>query len=302
MSRVLLLLLSLTDCFSAREERSGLFFEDVDAGPAAGGSAGGGTAAGGAAAGGSAGSTAGGASGGGTAPCSAAAGTSWVARPLYVLASPVPDATGVGCAGDDLWLVSGGHNAQTHRLIRYNTVDGGVSFDHSYTNLIEQLGVGVYGLTTEGNSVWLSVSGNRNKLVQVDATTGALGRVIGSPTVLGPSDLETDGQSLIVSTGTGEVYRVTLDAVPRTSRLFKTSNLFDRDIGIARLGSEWLVAGVFGVVHTYSATGDFVGEVTLPDGGSLGRPEVGALCIQQNRLVMVGNAGIGVYELCNPRP
>jgi hypothetical protein len=182
-----------------------------------------------------------------------------------VLASPIPDPTGVACAGDELWLLNGGHNSQTHRLVRYNIVDGGISFDHSYTGLIEQAGTGVYGITTHDSSVWLSVSGNRNKLVQVDATTGALGRVIGSPTFLGPSDLETDGQTLIVSTGLGEVYRVTLDAVPRTTRLFKTWNIHDRDIGIASLGADWLVAGLFGVLHTYSASGDFVGEVRLPE-------------------------------------
>ncbi len=277
MCRVLpLLLLALAGCFSAREQRDGLLFGDAeaDAGTAAGGNP----------------------------ACPAAAGTSWVARPLYVLATPLPDPTGVGCAGDDLWLVSGGYNAQTHRLIRYNTVDGGISFDHSYTGLIEELGNGVFGLTTQGDSVWLAVSGNRRKLVQVDATTGALGRVIESPAPFGPVDLETDGQSLIVSTGNGEVYRVTLDPVPSSTRLFKTWNLYDRDIGIAKLGSDWLVAGLFGVVHTYSASGTFVGEVTLPGGASFARAEVGALCVQQNQLIMLGTAGIGVYELCNPRP
>ncbi len=268
MSRVRsLLLAALAGCFSARDQRDdGLLFDDR----------------------------------GGNSACTAATGTSWVARPLSVLTSPISEPTGVGCAGDDLWLVSG-HDGQTHRLVRYNTVDGGISFDHSFVGLLEQGGGGVFGLTTQGDSVWLSVSGNPNKLVQVDATTGALGRVIGSPTDLGPSDLETDGQSLIVSTGRGEVYRVTLDPVPRTTRLFKTSNLHDRDIGIASLGSQWLVAGLFGVVHVYSASGAFVGDVTLPGGASFERAPVGALCIQQNRLIMLGTAGIGVYELC-PRP
>ncbi|MDP1922777.1 MAG: hypothetical protein Q8L14_41425 [Myxococcales bacterium] len=284
MPRGFLLVLVMTGCFSAREQRDALLFEDSSAG------------------GGQAGAAGGGHSGGGSSTCPATDGTSWVARPLYVLASPIPDPTGVACAGDDLWLVNGGHNGQTHRLVRYNTVDGGISFDHTYTGLIETGGTGVYGLTTEGNSVWLSVSGNRNKLVEVDVATGATGRVIGSPSFLGPSDLETDGQSLIVSTGNGEVYRVTLDPVPRTSRLFKTWNIHDRDIGVAALGPEWLVAGLFGVLHTYSANGDFGGQVTLPGGAPFERALVGALCVQQNQLIMLGTAGIGVYELCNPRP
>ncbi len=279
----------MTGCFSAREQRDGLLFEEPDSGTGPG-------------AGGGSGSQAGVSADAGSSRCPAPSGTSWVARPLFVLASPIPDPTGVACAGDELWLLNGGHNSQTHRLVRYNIVDGGISFDHSYTGLIEQAGTGVYGITTHDSSVWLSVSGNRNKLVQVDPTTGALGRVIGSPTFLGPSDLETDGQTLIVSTGLGEVYRVTLDAVPRTTRLFKTWNIHDRDIGIASLGADWLVAGLFGVLHTYSASGDFVGEVRLPSGASVGEAEVGALCIQQNQLIMLGNAGIGVYELCNPRP
>jgi hypothetical protein len=213
------------------------------------------------------------------------------------LAPPRAATTGVTFDGQYLWFISGGHNAWVHFLVQYDPVTYSVIREFEYVGLIETLGTGVYGLTWDGNALWLSVSGNANKLVRVDPYDGRIVRSFSSPTVLGPSDLEFDGTSLWVSSGTGASYRID----PLSGGITQSFAVMEdtgRDSGNALFGEELWIAGLFGGAEVYSAAnGDRLGIAVSSDGVTPMGDDLGALCRMMNRLVSLSSRGVTFYEI-----
>lgn len=229
-----------------------------------------------------------------------AARVAYVAYPVRTILPPIPSTTGVAGSETGLWFIGGGHNANTHQLVHVDLTSGETTFSHEYTNLIETLGTGVFGIAYDGSSVWISVSGNTNKVVQVDATSGEIVRTIASPSVLGPSDLHFRGDELVMSTGTGEVFAISLGAIPEVTRLFQSREaLSGRDAGVAVLGDTTFVSGLFEHLDAYGPTGSFEGEVVDGFGQPFGLGA--ALDFFGDQLVIARPVGVSFYELCANR-
>lgn len=172
-------------------------------------------------------------------------GASWSIALDHQIGSPVSDPTGITFDGVGMWLISGAHNSTTTHLIRYDDVQFTITRDFTLNNLVEAAGTGVYGIAWDGVYVWISVSGNTNKLVAVDPQSGAVVRTWASPTILGPSDLSFDGTSLWIGDGTGKVFEMD----PRSGAIkgsFSVTSAFERDHGVATPDGQVLVNGLFG--------------------------------------------------------
>jgi hypothetical protein len=202
------------------------------------------------------------------------------------IGSPVSDPTGVAFDGTQLWLLSGGHNSTINHLVRYDDVGLAVTRDFTLQNLIEQLGTGAYGIAWDGQFIWISVSGNTNKLVAVDPDTGAIAKTWGSPTTLGPSDLSFDATSMWIGDGTGDVYSMDL-ATGGIQSSFRVSAAFGRDNGIAARTGQVLVNGLFSEgLALFTDQGDLLS--TAPS-------VLGPMCFARDQLVAVVSGQI-VYN------
>jgi hypothetical protein len=99
---------------------------------------------------------------------------------------PVTQLRGITFDGTRFWLMRGDHNALEHTLVEWDPSSTQTSRSFTYENLIEVAGTGVYGVGWDGSTVWMSVSGNTNKLVQAQPDDGAILRTLAGPSVLGP--------------------------------------------------------------------------------------------------------------------
>ena len=205
-----------------------------------------------------------------------------------------PLANPVGIASDqvNLWLIFGQHNVSHHYLVYYNIVTFEVIKSFTFFNLIQQLGTGVYGITWDGESIWISVSGNTNKLVKVNPDSGTIIRTWSSPTTLGPSDLDWDGNVLWISTGGGLVY--TLNPVNGGSNLFLSLfPIFSRDHGIAIRDNEIWIGDLFSTnIHIFNKTdGSHMGYIKNAVSNN------GNFCFHNGQLVLIENSGISFYDI-----
>jgi hypothetical protein len=212
----------------------------------------------------------------------------------------VPDPSGIAFDGQMLWIMGGAYSPPdtTATLVRFDpdqlTVDSTFTFD----NLMETAGSGVYGITWDGAGIWISVAGNRNKLVRVDPVYGQIARTMSSPTMLGPSDLEYDGSMLWISSGTGDIFAI--DGVTGgIDRMLPIPDGFSgRDHGIAvRPGQLW-IGGLFGGMGVEdSATGKSLGSAVHDDGTAFSDQETGASLFIGDTLVIANGRGITYYGI-----
>jgi hypothetical protein len=232
------------------------------------------------------------------ASCLASAGTVGLLRATKTLASPTTNSTGITYDGVGLWILSGGQNAAKNRLVRFDPSTGTIDRSFSFQNLIEQLGTGAYGITWDGSSVWISISGNTNKLVTVDPTTGAITGTFGSPTILGPSDLDFDGQNLWLSSGTGSAYEIDRATGGVLDQFTLAASAGGRDNGIAaQSGAAW-VGDLFGGLEVYDmASGTKKGNAVHADCTAFAENEVGPSVFIGGELVMLSDLGITYYEI-----
>jgi hypothetical protein len=240
------------------------------------------------------------ASDGATSSCSlAAAASARIYRLVQTrnLASPLPDPTGIAADGTAFWILNGGQNSETNTLVHFDPATGITDRTFTFTNLIEQLGTGAYGITWDGASVWITVAGNTNKLVKVDPLTGQITRTMSAPTDLGPSDLDFDGTDLWLSSGTGLVFQIDR-TTGGINRQFATGAASDgRDDGIAyRTGEVW-VGDLFGGMEVQDPlTGALLATATHQDGSALTQEEMGSSCFVGCQLVMASNFGITYFD------
>jgi len=203
----------------------------------------------------------------------------------------VPLANPVGIASDqeNLWIMFGQSHGSTHYLVYYDINSYQVIKSFTFYNLIEQLGTGVYGITWDGEAVWISVSGNTNKLVKVNPDNGAITQTWSSPTQLGPSDLEWNDNVLWINTGGGLIYK--MNPVNGGSDLFLSFPR--RTYGIAIRDNEiWLGDFFKSDIHIFDKT----------NGNHLGYIKsavyiMGNFCFHNGQLALIENSGISFYDI-----
>jgi hypothetical protein len=205
---------------------------------------------------------------------------------------PVSNPTGITSDGTNFWIMSGEHNGDQHELTFYDPTTYTIIEQFTYYNLIEVLGTGVYGVTWDGMNVWISVSGNTNKLVKVDPQTGDIIQTWASPTWLGPSDLEWDGEKIWIASGTGQIH--TMNASNGGSQLFLDDvGASSRDSGIAFRNEELWVGNLFNNdIDIYNAVdGSYQGVIknTLSTNGKL--------CFHNGQLAVLSSGGIAFYDV-----
>jgi hypothetical protein len=213
------------------------------------------------------------------------------------IASPLPDPTGIAADGSAFWILNGGQNSSTNTLVHFDPATGVTDRTFTFTNLIEQLGTGAYGITWDGSSVWITVAGNTNKLVKVDPLTGRIARTMSAPTDLGPSDLDFDGANLWLSSGTGTVFQIdrTTGGIERKFATGVAS--YGRDNGIAYRTGELWVGDLFGGMEVQDpATGAVLATATHDDGTSLTQEEMGSSCFVGCQLVIASTFGITYFD------
>lgn len=217
-------------------------------------------------------------------------------------AAPVANGRGITFDGKYLWIMAGGHNGAVHTLNEVDPATGALRRQFTYDNLIEQPGSGAFGITFDGRSLWISVSGNTNKLVEVEPLAGKITRTWSSPSTLGPSDLDFDGKDLWLSTGTGDLFL--LDGVTGgVKRHLPTTFPSKRDHGIAfRTGELW-VGNLFGGMDVQDPiTGQHLGnvpEADPTDGGS--SFETGSMVFVGGDLVVLNSRGVTYFEATRVR-
>lgn len=206
---------------------------------------------------------------------------------------PIANPMGITSDDENLWILFGPHNSLEHELVYYDPEEHEIIRSFTYDNLIEQLGTGVYGLTWDEESVWISVSGNTNKLVRVDPTDGEILQTWTSPTHLGPSDLAWDRDLIWIGSGTGQIY--TINPAHGGNEL-KWIHLpdEDRDHGIAVRDDEVWIGNLFREhdVHIYDRlTSEHLGYIP---GGIV---EGGKFCFYQGNLAVLDESGVKFYEI-----
>jgi hypothetical protein len=213
------------------------------------------------------------------------------------IASPLHDPTGIAADASGFWIMNGGHNSEVHTLVHFIPTTGATDRTFTFTNLIEQDGTGVYGITYDGASVWISVAGNTNKLVQVDPGRGQIIRTVSAPTELGPSDLEYDGTNLWLSSGTGTIFQLDPSTGGIKRQLSVDAASFGRDNGVAYRDGQLWVGHLFGGMGVQDpATGATLATATHGDGSAFTQSEMGPTCFVDGLLVMASSYGIRSFN------
>ncbi|HEX5108064.1 MAG TPA: hypothetical protein VFV95_06440 [Vicinamibacterales bacterium] len=167
----------------------------------------------------------------------------------------------------------------------------------TFTNLIEQLGTGAYGITYDGTSIWITVAGNTNKLVKVDPNSGRITRTMSSPTNLGPSDLDFDGRDLWLSSGTGDIFAIDPSHGGIEKRYATGAASVGRDNGIAYRQGELWVGDLFGGMEIHDhATGAVIATAMHADGSQLRQDEMGSIVFVNCQLVMASRYGVRTFD------
>ncbi len=211
----------------------------------------------------------------------------------YCSSLAVPVSRPVGLAIDDndyFWIMSGAHNASTHNLTCWDIFSGDILREFEYNNLTEVLGTGVGGIAWDGMSIWISVAGNVNKLVQIEPNTGDILKTLSSPSYLGPTDLSWDGTKLWISTGTGQIHNIDPTNGSRTRFLDKFT---ERDTGIAVKDGEVWVGNMFDTrLNIFDTSSkevvDIIKDVLLDNG---------RLTFFRDQLAVLSYAGIDFYDI-----
>ena len=216
------------------------------------------------------------------------------------LASPIPDPIGITFDGQMLWIMSGGNPTRaTSTLIRFDPDQRIVDRTFTFDNLMQVQGSAVGGISWDGSAIWIAVAGNsHNALVRVDPTSGQITQTMSSPTTLGPADLDFDGSTLWVSSGTGEIFAVD----PTTGGVQRTFGipvwLDTRDFGVAVRPGELWIGGLFGGMAVEdSMTGSPLGIVVHDDGTAFSPEETGASVFIGDAFVTGNGRGITYFSV-----
>lgn len=188
--------------------------------------------------------------------------------------------------------------ATSWSLARFDPDQLTIDRNFTFPSLAETAGSGVGGITWDGQSIWIAVAGNTNKLVRVDPSNGEISRTMSAPTVLGPPDLEFDGDDLWLSSGTGDLFLISRTTGGIDRRLPIPNGFSGRDDGVAVRPCELWVNGLFGGLQVEDPkTGAVTANVINEDGSEIAREQVGSSTFVGDQLVIVGELGITFYDL-----
>lgn len=212
----------------------------------------------------------------------------------HSIGSPLANTTGVASDQDHLWIMCGEHNASEHTLIYYDEDNYTTLKSFTFNNLIEELGTGVYGISYHDEAVWISVSGNVNKIVKVDTADGSILQTWSSPTKLGPSDIYWDSsrEEFWLSTGTETIY--TINSISGGATPFYVSEgIPERDCGIVTYQNELWVGTLFytDLLVYDKQTAEYLGKIpnALQKNGNM--------CFHKGKLTVVNDQGLQFYDV-----
>jgi hypothetical protein len=215
------------------------------------------------------------------------------------MASPIPNTCGVTYDGSLLWVLASSGNPQPYALEQFDPSTFQATKTFTLPSLFTTLGTVASGIAWVGGTIWLSVSGDTNSLLQIDPTSGQVLRTMSSPATLGPTDVDFDGTDLWLSSGTGDAYRINPVSGGIDRHFPIAGGMFSRDDGIAYRSGQVFVGGLLnGGMEVYDATsGQDLGAVVHADGSPFLRAEVGPSVFVGNQLVVASGLGITYYDL-----
>ena len=225
-----------------------------------------------------------------------------VPDPLYrmvesrSLAAPVGDGTGITHDGSNFWVLGGG-TVGPYQLVQFDPVT--LANVRQYNlDLPRQGGINVNGLTWDGESLWIDISGNLNQMVQVNPATGNIVKMRSAPGELGPSDLDFDGKDLWLSDGVGEIFLLDRLTGGIKRSFFLENPRSRRDNGIAFRPGELWIGALFGGMDVHDPqTGAKLGGVVDAGGVRIRSDVLGPSCFVKDQLVILSSRGITYYDL-----
>jgi hypothetical protein len=222
---------------------------------------------------------------------------SYRAHKTRTLLSPVPNVAGVASDDTGLWILSHSYDEPYYVVVHYDLSSGVITDRFPLPDLFQTLGYGADGIEVDAQSIWISVAGDSNAIVRLDRQTGQVAEQFGSPSTYGPSDLAWLGADLMVSTGSGELYALSLTPPIEQRGFTSFVPQGSRDSGVATCNGMVVWGNLFGGINVLSASGVAVGEIVDEGGQTWDESTVGSLCFYGNELVIADAAGLEFYSL-----
>jgi hypothetical protein len=234
------------------------------------------------------------ASGGATAADAAAIERHYALTESRTLLPPRDGGAGITADGSLLWLLFS-LDGEPAELVLLDPETNSAVRRLQCPGVTSGAGIGVYGLGYGAGSFWVAFAGNRNELIRVGDQDCSIQQRFGSPSVLGPVDLELNASGLLVTTGTGGAYLID----PPTGLVeisYPVADRSDRDAGSAMRDGELWVASMFS-----SDTWLFLPGTGTPIGSASGRRNPGdgssPMCFFEGQLVTLTGEGITFYDI-----
>ncbi|WP_437923278.1 hypothetical protein WMF37_30125 [Sorangium sp. So ce291] len=145
-------------------------------------------------------------------------------------------------------------------------------------------------------TIWISIAGNTNELVQVHPDTGRILRKLSAPTPMGPTGLAFDGLHLWLSGSIGDVFRLSMQN-GGIEQHFSSRSPTCATRASPIVPGELRVAGIFEQMVVYSPVdGALLGAVTTPEGAHISPEDLGQLCFVGDELVVLSQRGLTYYR------
>ncbi|WP_437963704.1 hypothetical protein WMF04_28740 [Sorangium sp. So ce260] len=214
--------------------------------------------------------------------------------PRRNIAPAMGNSVGVTHDGRRLWLLSS--NEVEHVLYELDEATSTPLRFHQLPMLIGTRGTYAHGIAWAEGTIWVSIAGTTNELVQVHADTGRILRRFAAPTEMGPTGLAFDGPHLWLSSSIGDAFRLSTKNGVIEQR-FPTASPEVRNQGVAHRPGELWVAGLFEQMVVYSPRdGALLGAVTTEGGAQLSGGDLGQLCFVGDELVILSQRGLTYYR------
>ncbi|XXT14911.1 hypothetical protein WME94_32155 [Sorangium sp. So ce429] len=214
--------------------------------------------------------------------------------PRRNVAPAMGNSVGVTHDGRRLWVLSS--NDDRHVLYELDEATSTPLRSHPLPSLISSRGVTAHGIAWVDGTIWISIAGNTNELVQVHPDTGRILRKLSAPTEMGPTGLAFDGLQLWLSGSIGDVFRLSMQN-GGIEQHFPIAQSDVRNQGIAHRAGELWVAGLFEQMVVYSPVdGALLGAVTTAEGAHLSPEDLGQLCFVGDELVVLSQRGLTYYR------
>jgi hypothetical protein len=166
--------------------------------------------------------------------------------------------------------------------------------------IFDRPGTGSAGLEVDSRSFWVSLLGNDNAIVRIDAKTGAFHKLPGLSTG-GSSDLAWLGDELLASTVTGHLYAVTPPPSWTKREILYAPDAI-REFSVATCGSVIVAAVNYGSLSVLNSSGQTLGLITSDEGDLFATSAMaGPIAFYRDQLVVADTAGLELYAL-TPRP